>query len=94
MATESRSQRVLFIDLGLWIGGLLVGFAVVLLGAALRSNLVVRLGLALIAIGMAASAASRLMSIPANNRFATIISIGFRLAAALLFIYLAIYFHF
>jgi hypothetical protein len=85
---------VLLADLGLWIGGLVIGFIVVVVGAAVGSTLVVRLGLLAMTAGMAGSALVRLLALRAGGslRASGLISVGFRLAVALLFFYLLLNF--
>src|SRR5579864_2278258 len=94
MASEPRASVLLLVDLGLWIGGLLVGFILVVAGAAAGSTLLARLGFVVMTAGMLGSAAVRMRSIRAADRAhaSAVISVGFRVAAALLFLYLALNF--
>ncbi len=94
MASRSRGSALLLVDLGLWIGGLIVGFILVVVGAAAGSTLLARLGFLVMTAGMLGSAMVRMRAIRGTDgaRASAVISVGFRVAAALLFLYLALNF--
>jgi hypothetical protein len=87
-------QRLILVA-GLWIAGLVLGLLVFAAGALLHSNLLAKVGFALVAIGLSGSLLARIIVFRAAGpiRWYGMLSLCLRAAAILVILYLAISFH-
>jgi hypothetical protein len=94
---DDRRQARLKLYAAVWIGGLIAGSLIFGLSLVLRSNFAGQLGLLLIALGMAGSLMARISVFQAvavgNIRWYAIVSLGLRIVAIGIFVYLAIRLH-
>jgi hypothetical protein len=92
---DDRRQARLKLYAAVWIGGLIVGFLVFAFSLVVRSNSAGQLGLLLIVLGMAGSLMARINVFQAVGSIGlyAIVSLGLRIVAIGILIYLAIKLH-
>lgn len=89
---DDRRQARLKLYAAVWIGGLILGFLAFAASLVLRSSLIGRLGALLIAAGMFGSLMARVVLFQSAGtiRWYSVVSLGLRIVAIAIFLYLAI----